>query len=76
MTIGKKIQLKRQELGLYQSELANLVGVNQPQISRIEKGTRNPSIELLLKISKALKCDLNYFTEEASAWAESLMTSI
>ena len=76
MTIGQKIQLKRQELGLYQSELANLVGVNQPQISRIEKGTRNPSIELLLKISKALKCDLNYFTEEVSAWAESLMTSI
>ena len=67
MTIGKKIQLKHQELGLYQSELTNLVGVNQPQISRIEKGTRNPSIELLLKISKALKCDLNYLTEEVSA---------
>lgn len=67
MTIGKKIQLKRQELGLYQSELANLVGVNQPQISRIEKGTRNPSVEVLIAISKVLKCSVDYFTEEVSA---------
>lgn len=67
MTMGKKIKLKRQELGLYQSELAELVGVNQPQISRIEKGLRNPSVDLLLKISKVLHCDLDDLTEtEAS----------
>lgn len=69
MTMGKKIKLKRQELGLCQSELAELVGVNQPQISRIEKGLRNPSVDLLLKISKVLHCDLDDLTEtEASIW--------
>lgn len=62
MTMGQKIKSKRQEQGFCQSELAERVGVNQSQISHIEKGTRNPSVDLLLKIARVLNCDINDLT--------------
>ena len=76
MTLGQKIKYRRQDLGLYQDELAELTGITQSQICKIKTNKSKPSFEVLVAISKALKCDLNYLTEEVSAWAESLMTSI
>lgn len=67
MTLGQNIKIKRQELDLCQFELAERVGVTQTHISDIERGKRNPSVELLIKIAKALKYDVNYLTEEVSA---------
>lgn len=40
--------------GLTQKQLADLVGCNQKDISRWETGDRKPTIESLLKLSKAL----------------------
>lgn len=47
------------ELGLTQQELAELVEVTRQTITLIEKETYNPTIKLCLKISSALKKDLN-----------------
>lgn len=67
MTLGQKIKYKRQDLGLYQNEVAEMVGITQSQICKIETDKSKPSFEVLVAISKALKCDLNYFAEGVSA---------
>ena len=48
--IGYKIKEKRLELELSQAELASKVGIDQSDLSKIEKGNANPSIKMLYKI--------------------------
>lgn len=45
----------RQARGLSQHELAEMVGCSQGMISKIEQGRANPTLELILQISAALK---------------------
>lgn len=44
----------RLDSGLTQKQLADLVGCNQKDISRWETGDRKPTIESMMKLSKAL----------------------
>lgn len=44
----------RHELHMTQSELAKKVGTQKSNISRLESGNYNPSLDLLTKISEAL----------------------
>lgn len=67
MTLGQKIKYKRQDLGLCQDELAKLTGITQSQICKIETNKSKPSFEVLVAISKVLKCSVDYLTKEASA---------
>ncbi|MBQ0084647.1 MAG: helix-turn-helix transcriptional regulator [Prevotella sp.] len=48
----------REEKGLTQTELAELSGVNQANISRIENGERLPNIYTLQKIANSLGMQL------------------
>ena len=59
--IGNKVRRLRQAKGLKQSELAELVGVEDKTISRIEVGGNYPSLDLLVRMSTALECDLTEF---------------
>ena len=43
---------------LTQKELADKVGMSQADISKLENGTRNPSLNLLKKIAKGLNSTL------------------
>ena len=56
--IAKDVAERRQELGLSQRELAELVGTTQSAIARLERGGRPPRIDTLLRIADALDCDL------------------
>ena len=56
--IGNNLKKIRLEKGLKQSELAELVGVEDKTISRIEVGGNYPSIDLLVRLSEALGCEL------------------
>ena len=49
---------KRLKQGLTQKELAKKIGTKQPVISRLERGTGNPSIKFLHKIASALNAEL------------------
>ena len=40
------------------TKLAKTCGVSIPAISQIENGKRTPSVDLLVKLSKALCCDM------------------
>lgn len=44
----------REQKGLSQAELANIVGVSQGVISQYERGDRKPTNEIHSKLSKAL----------------------
>lgn len=58
-SLGKKIKKLRKEKGLSQEKLSWEVGLNRGYIGFIERGERNPSIETLTKIAKALKVTLD-----------------
>ena len=56
--VADKVAERRQERGLSQRELAELVGTTQSAIARLERGGRPPRIDTLLRIADALECDL------------------
>lgn len=57
--MGLKLKLKRIERGFKQGELAEKVGISRYYLSALERGkSKNPSIELMTKISKALNADV------------------
>lgn len=59
-TIGLAIKKRRQELKINQQTLADLSGVGINTIVSIERGTGNPSLEILLKIGHTLGMDLEF----------------
>ena len=50
-----RMRTLREEHGLTQEELANVVGVRRETIIYLEKGKYNPSLRLAYKVAKALK---------------------
>lgn len=54
-TFGERVRDRRKELGLNQSQVAKLAGLEQPTISHIETG-RNASSTEILALAKALDC--------------------
>lgn len=54
--VGRRIRVRRVELGMTQAELADQISVGQSNLSYIERGERDVSISLLDEIAKALKC--------------------
>ena len=56
--IGNNLKKLRTKKGLKQSELAELVGVEDKTISRIEVGGNYPSMDLLVCLAEALNCEL------------------
>ncbi len=49
------IKIKRRRLGLTQKKLAELVGVSQPLIARIESGDFDPKLSLVRRIFEVLE---------------------
>ena len=56
--IGYKIKEKRLQQELSQEELASKSGIDQSDLSKIERGTMNPSIKMLKKIASGLGLEL------------------
>ena len=44
----------RKEMNLTQKELSELTGITQADISRIENGTRNPSLSMLKRLAAGM----------------------
>ncbi|SNU07691.1 Helix-turn-helix [Lachnospiraceae bacterium] len=58
MDITRAILDARIRAGLTQMELSEKSGISQADISRLEKGTRNPSISLLKRLAEAMDSTL------------------
>lgn len=62
--VRREIVSARKELGMTQKELALRSGLTQANISKIEKGISNPTIETLLKLARGLGKRLTIQLEE------------
>lgn len=58
MDIIRAIVKARKEQQITQAELAARTGINQGDISRLERGTRNPSLNMLKKLASGLGLQL------------------
>lgn len=58
---GKNLRKIRESKGFTQEQLANELGLEISQISRIERGVINTSIFTLYQISEFFKIDINEF---------------
>lgn len=58
--IGERIKEARQERGLSQEELAQIINSTKSAISRYESGKRQPRIEQLKSIASVLSVDVNW----------------
>ncbi|MBR5676919.1 MAG: helix-turn-helix transcriptional regulator [Paludibacteraceae bacterium] len=61
--VGDKIRSVREWRDLSQNQLSYRAGVSQKMISLYETGKQKPTIEILVRISKALRVDINSFLE-------------
>jgi ribosome-binding protein aMBF1 (putative translation factor) len=57
----------REKRGLSQSELARRTGIHQTEISRIERGSGNPTERTLLRLADALGADLQLVDRDIAA---------
>ena len=58
--MGKRIQKRRKELKLRQTQLAEIAGVSNHYLCNIENGRSIPSLEVFAEICNALKCTPDY----------------
>ncbi|MEK6482545.1 helix-turn-helix transcriptional regulator [Catalinimonas sp. 4WD22] len=61
--LGEMIKSARKERHLTQEELGKLIGVQKSQISKLERNTRNVTIETILKVFTALKANVKFSVE-------------
>lgn len=64
--LGEMIRTVRKEKHLTQEQLGKLVGVNKSQISKLEKNTKNVTIETILKVFRALKTNIKFTLERSN----------
>ncbi len=55
-----RIKLLREELKMTQQELANKLGGAKSTVAMYEKEDRNPSLEVLIKLSEIFHCSIDY----------------
>jgi putative transcriptional regulator len=58
MTRREALIAARNELGLTQQELADIVGISRAYLANIENGNYMPSLMVALRIAKAVKKDV------------------
>ena len=54
INLGRGIRAARAQRGMKQVQLAEVLGIEQSYISRLEGGTKTPSFRFLLRICRAL----------------------
>ena len=65
--IGSRLRRLRKERHLSQTELARQIGIQQSDLSRMEKGEYRVSLENLFKILGVLELDITQFFEAESS---------
>ena len=61
--IGQMIKAARKERKLTLAQLGDLVGVQKAQISKLERSTKNVTVETILKVFRALKANVRFSVE-------------
>lgn len=58
-----RIKEVRKEKGITQEKIANMIGMNQTQYSRYERGENEIKVNVLIDICKALQVSSDYILE-------------
>lgn len=58
MSIGECIKEKRVAFGYSQERLAKIIGIGQPMMAQIERGSKVPNMLLGKSIAEALECKI------------------
>ena len=61
--LGDMIKSVRKERNLTQEQLGELIGVQKSHISKLERNTKNVTIETILKVFRALKANVRFSVE-------------
>lgn len=60
--LGQRIRAKRKELGMSQEELAHEAGLDRSYVGRVERGEHNLTFVALVKLARAMRCDVATLT--------------
>lgn len=66
---GDRVRQRRAQLNMSQENLAHRSGLNRSYIGSLEAGQRNPSLENICRLAKALKLDAADLVRGAQAKA-------
>lgn len=73
MSIGSRMRERREELGITQPELADMLGITKGAVSNYETGANTPKAAMMYKIFKVLKCDANFLYQDYLEESKSTM---
>lgn len=62
--IGNRIQQCRANAKMTQEEVAEIMGISQKHLSRIEKGYHNPHFDMIISLAKVLNVPIDAFVED------------
>ncbi|MFN7963944.1 MAG: helix-turn-helix transcriptional regulator [Thermoanaerobaculia bacterium] len=65
--VGRKIRQLRKERKLTQSDLASRIGIQQSDLSRIERGEYRVSLDILFRMLAEFRVSLTEFFDEKAA---------
>ncbi len=65
--VGNRIKQCRKELGLTQNYISQEYNIDSGALSKIENGTRVPSVVLFYELAQILKCDMEWLITGNSA---------
>lgn len=60
-TIGEKVKFRRQDVGMSQEQLAEILGVSYQQVQRYENGKNKMNVESIQIIAEALSVPVSFF---------------
>lgn len=75
VAFGAAIREIRTDQGISQESLANLSHVERAHLGRIERGTHTPSLAIMFKIARALKCQPSKLMALAEAKLAALLAA-
>lgn len=73
MSIGTRMKERREELGITQTKLAEMIGVTKGAVGNYETDVNSPKASIMYKVFAALQCDANYLYQDELSKPESDM---
>ncbi|WP_371376800.1 helix-turn-helix domain-containing protein [Thalassotalea aquiviva] len=70
--LGFELEKQRKEKGLEQSQIADLAGISQPVLSRLEKGKALITIDQLFVICKALEVNPEHIIRKVNSGVKAI----
>lgn len=64
MSFGTRLKARREQLGITQPQLAEMLGVSKGAIGNYETDANSPKATILFKVFDVLKCDANYLFQD------------